>query len=164
MKIALSKVLCLLAVFPLSIVAQREKSALLPADQAKEVTSQCSRQSPKFTDTWEPSKDQIKEMESAFSRIKGCCKERFRLGDLSNVYMQYAGIVVDGKKLIYINAFSEFAATIPVRKNDGTYEMEKSDWWKTSAVIVCDGGSAFWGVLYDPKSKKFFDLAVNGVG
>jgi hypothetical protein len=63
--------------------------------------------------------------------------------------MQYAGIVVNGKHLIYINAF---------------YQSRPDEWekWKKIAVAVCDGGSGFWGALYDPKEKKVFDLRLNG--
>jgi hypothetical protein len=27
---------------------------------------------------------------------------------------------------------------------------------------ICGGGEAFWGVLYDPATKTFRDLAFNG--
>lgn len=63
-------------------------------------------------------------------------------------YMQYVGIVVKGRKLIYISAFAD---------------DKPPDFWRERAVIICDGG-VDWGVLYDPQTGKFSDLTVNGVG
>ena len=36
--------------------------------------------------------------------------------------------------------------------------------YQNKPYIVCDGGSSYWGVLYDPGTKKFLELAFNGVG
>jgi hypothetical protein len=134
-------------------IAQREKSTLLPATEAKTATHQCSRPSPqKFNDTWQPSESIIKDMESRFSqikklRVKKCCIVGAKIKNPDKYYMQYVGIIIDGKNLIYINAFSD---------ND-------FKGWKEKAVITCDGGND-WGVIYDPKLKKFYDLAINGIG
>jgi hypothetical protein len=106
-------------------------------------------------------------MEANFSKIKKlkvkkCCIRGAQIENPENFHMQYVGIVIGGKKLIYINAFPG-SLTIGLRQNeDSTFTSEKSDHWKTSAIIVCDGGNA-WGVLYNLKTKKFFDLAINGI-
>ncbi|HEX7294400.1 MAG TPA: hypothetical protein VF251_01525 [Pyrinomonadaceae bacterium] len=91
-------------------------------------------------------------MEARFSEInkltvEECCVIGYRVEHPEEYYMQYVGIIVDGKKLIYINAFGA---------------TEPSDSWKEKAVVICDGGTA-WGVLYDPQTKKFSKLAVNGI-
>jgi len=135
------------------VSAQRKKSTLLPASEAKKATNQCSRPSPeKFSDTWQPTESDIKEMESRFSEIKKlraeCCIQGQKIEDPEEFYMQYVGIVVGGKKLIYISAFAD---------------DKPPEYWKEQAVNICDGGNE-WGVLYDPEKKRFFDLAVNGVG
>ena len=92
-------------------------------------------------------------MESRFSqikklRVKKCCIQGAQIKNPEEFYMQYVGIIIDGKKLIYINAFSE---------------SNPDEVWKKSAVNICDGGNA-WGVLYNPETKKFYDLAINGIG
>lgn len=87
-----------------------------------------------------------------------------RLGDISKLqsggavrtaisapfrsYRQYVGIVLSGKRLIYVNAFAP--------------ELNPKD-WQTRLVNFCDGGSALWGVLFDPAAGKFSDLRTNGV-
>lgn len=164
----LSYAVCAIFLVAFSVFAQREKSALLPSSEAKYVTEQCSRPSPdKFSDTWQPSKEEIKEMEAAFSQIKklkarNCCMTGEQIENPEDFYMQYVGIVIDGKKLIYINAFPEDSTMKYTQNDDSTFSLTKSEDWKKSAVGVCDGGSSYWGVLYDPKAKRFFDLAVNG--
>jgi hypothetical protein len=150
--------------------AQRDKSSILPTSEAKALVNQCSRESPSdFTDTWEPTKSQIQEMESKLSKIanltaKACCVIGAKIDEPTKWYMQYVGIVRKGKKQIYISGISknqptEFVADV----TNGTLDDRPSDMWKTHAIIICDGGTA-WGVLYEPSTGKFFDLAVNGFG
>ena len=67
------------------------------------------------------------------------------VADPEKYFMQYVGIVLNGKKLIYINAF-------PDPGPDG--------YWKEHTISICDGGNS-WGVLYDPTTGQFFDLAIN---
>jgi hypothetical protein len=133
--------------------AQRKKSVLLPPSEAKKLTQPCSRpHAPDFDDTWVPTADDIKLMESKLSRISRlrakCCMEGAQVRDLGHFYMQYVGIVVSGKKVIYISAFAD---------------DRPPEYWKQNAVTVCDGG-VDWGVLYDPATQQFSDLAVNGIG
>jgi len=61
---------------------------------------------------------------------------------------QYLGIVVEGKRRIYINAFPR--------------GMVSKDWRK-KFVTICDGGVGVWGVLYDPQTGSFSDLETNGL-
>ena len=125
---------------------------LLPRGEAKKVADQCSRPGPpEFNETWQPTGADIRLLESRLSRLKGlraegCCMKGARVEDPEHFHMQYVGIVVKGRRLIYINAFAE---------------DDPPDSWKTQAYIVCDGG-VDWGVLYDPATGKFSDLAVNG--
>jgi hypothetical protein len=146
--------LCLILISSCFAFVQRDKSVLLPESEAKKLTVQCSRPSPSdFSETWKPTADEIKAMESKFSDIKrlkaeGCCLEGGKVENPEHFYMQYIGIVIKGKKSIYINAFAD---------------SEPPKYWKEKAVIVCDGGESFWGVLYDVETGNFSELAFNGV-
>ena len=145
---------CLILLLSICAFAQRERSTLLPESEVKAVTKQCSRPSPtNVTGTWKPSAEEIKEMESRLGDIRKlkvleCCMIGAKVSDPESDYLQYAGIVVKRKKLIYINGIS--------RSDPGAS-------WKEKAVVICDGGNA-WGVLYNPRTRKFFGLAMNGVG
>jgi len=60
---------------------------------------------------------------------------------------QYVSFQVEGKRKIYGNFFpASLARSHP----------------KGQAVVICDGGASFWGIVYDPGSKKFEQLEMNG--
>ena len=69
---------------------------------------------------------------------------------LSRTHRQYVGIISGAKKLIYLNAL--LAETRDPREPD----------WRFTAVMVCDGGDAFWGVEFDPIDNTFHNLGFNG--
>lgn len=166
-------ILPILVIFLVSFanVAQttREKSALLKENESRRLAKQCSRKSPNdFTDIWEPSAEDIKTMEKTLSKISGlrakCCIEGLSIEDPSKWYLQYAGLVWKGRKVIYISAIGREQPTDWVLSSDGkTHKEVPNDKWKTFAIVICDGGNA-WGVIYDPKTGKFSDLSVNGIG
>ena len=76
-----------------------------------------------------------------------CCFLGGRVDDPGIYFRQYFGVIIGGRKLVYVNGVGRRGA-------DGS--------WRTSAFSVCDGGSEFWGVLYDPETRTFSDLAFNG--
>jgi len=135
------------------VLAEERPWVLLDGDQGAMLIHQCSRESPEAVrSAWTPSAAVIEKMESRLTditRLKStlCCGAKFNVDDVGHYYRQYAGLVIEDKKLIYINAFARTAVV-----ND----------WRQEPVLICDGGRSFWGVLYDPATEKFFDLAFNG--
>ena len=127
------------------------KSVILPPSTAAEFHRQCSRSPPpRFEDTWQPSPEVVAEMESHFVRLQRlksnlCCFPGARMGNVNRFARQYVGIVVEGRRLIYINGY----------RSNGPVKAQP-------LVGVCDGGDDYWGVLYDPEKRRFFDLAFNG--
>ena len=123
---------------------------------ASELTSQCSRYAPEnFEGTWEPSDVDIQELEKRFALIEDmqaekCCALGATVSDVHAYYRQYVGIIVNGRKLIYINAI----------RRGAEHDFD----WRAKPLIACDGGFAFWGALYDPEDSRFLDLAFNGIG
>ena len=149
--------------------AQRAKSVLLPSDEAKKLANQCSRPSPSdFTDTWQPTAEQIKKMESKLDDIaelsvKSCCIVGASVERPNDWYMQYAALVWKGKKTIYISGIStQEPESSPCWDKDGIITDLHCASWKQRAAIVCDGGTQ-WGVIYDVETQKFSELAMNGV-
>ncbi|MDH4120242.1 MAG: hypothetical protein OEV94_00850 [Deltaproteobacteria bacterium] len=128
------------------------RSTLLEKEIAVTATRQCSRDSPEHVeDGWTPSPQIIQEMETRIPQLKNleskaCCGKGKIEGKLSDYSLQYAGIVVGGRRLIYINAFPK--------------KLETPEW--TSLMVVCDGGKSFWGAVYDPATGTFSQLAFNG--
>jgi hypothetical protein len=127
-------------------------SVVLPEKATTEVANQCSRPGPpKFEATWTPSRDIVPEMEAGIDAVRslraGCCIRGQRITSLDGYYLQYVGIVVNDRKLIYVNAF---------------WGSPSSDAWLTRPEMYCDGGSGSWGVVYDPERRVFYELHVNG--
>jgi hypothetical protein len=67
-------------------------------------------------------------------------------------YLQYLGIRVGKRNLIYVNASDEWNAihADPILAH-----------WHDTPIIGCDGGDSFWGAVYDPAAEIFSDLEIN---
>jgi len=114
---------------------------------------------------WTPSPEQIARLEStlkayladvASGRRKGVAdywrapsqaKAIVARGD--SYKRQYFGVTEGGRKWILVNSFCE-----------GHWKRE--DYWHDRPVIVHDGGSCYFTVLYDPASSQFDKLSING--
>jgi hypothetical protein len=150
--------ICLIAITLLSfgIASQAQvktKSVVLPESAAQQLTHPCSRPGPpKFEGTWLPGQPDVQGMESRLSYISRLRSrggiEGQRIAKPEKYYRQYVGIIVKGRKLIYVNSICD---------------ENPSEFWRDTPQDVCDGGCN-WGVLYDTVSRKFSDLAMNGVG
>lgn len=137
-------------------LALSNRAVLLPPDQAKATLEQCSRPTPEDVDgSWTVPAATVKRLERDLPQLADFAPKPSAIGakafDPSGFYRQYVGITVHGRKLIYINAFGGSNGHIP-------FDIP----WQKQPVVVCDGGSAHWGAVYDPQSHKFSDLRFNG--
>ncbi|QJD67503.1 hypothetical protein HG421_07040 [Xanthomonas campestris pv. badrii] len=113
---------------------------------AEQVLDTCSRDSParqpgRISGYWAPSQQQIELLESRQDALTPTIAEPREYD------RQYVGVVIQGQQLIYINAF-KLPDDPPVKP-------------AREAIRVCDGGSAFWGALYDPQTGAFSEIAIN---
>ena len=123
----------------------QEYGVIFTGTQAKALLRQCSRATPeKITGQWNPSSEQIAELEGKFLDFKRTLKRP--VAQLISFYRQYAGFISNGRKIVYVNLFP---------KNTDTE-------WKSRAVVVCDGGEQFWGVEFEVETGKFVNAAFNG--
>src|SRR5438105_1271237 len=117
-------------------------SAILPDSQGPALMRQCSRGAPsEVTSFWTPSSAEIAALEQRLPKFLHKTQPEIKLPDY---HRQYVGVVSRGRKLIYLNAFIRGGLTVNPNKD-----------WKTTAIIVCDGGYGFWGVEFDPADKTF---------
>jgi hypothetical protein len=136
---------------------------VLPLDHAADVAKQCSRGSPGPVEgTWLPSANEIRDLEARLPQaLDDALGRRGRLADRSRgIGRQYAGLRIAGRNVIYVNGFplAEF-------ETDARYRPGLSrDDWKKHAIMVCDGGPAFFGAEYDPETKTFSQFQFNGPG
>ncbi len=127
----------------------------------KELLNQCSRDVPQqVTGYWTPLQSDIDSLENNFRKVyqltgMKCCVMSSYGKSLDYYGFQYVGIKINAEKLIYINAFP-----LPLADD---YKRSKKD-LKTTPITVCDGGTSFWGAVYDVHLKTFNLLAFNGFG
>ncbi|HDS1124704.1 TPA: hypothetical protein QDZ60_002000 [Stenotrophomonas maltophilia] len=114
---------------------------------AAQVLDTCSRPSPgreagRVSGYWAPSRQQIDQLEAKLSSLEA------QVPKVLDFDRQYVGIESAGKRLIYINAFHlpDDSGINPARE----------------AIRVCDGGTQFWGAVFDPASNTFSELQFNG--
>ncbi len=132
---------------------------VFPADRAALLARQCSRTMPApVTGTWAPTAAQIAALESGLAQMLAdhlAVRSDVRLS-AADYYRQYGGLVVGGRRIIYVNGFFRSLIDDEVRAH-----RMPSDWHKVPALI-CDGGTLGFGVEYDPATGAFANFAFNG--
>lgn len=124
---------------------------ILPQSEAQNVTRLCSRTGfAKIDSGWLPTDADIKIVESHLALLSQPTSDGQSVKTPTDYFRQYVGVVVLGRKLIYLNAL-------------GFSDAEAGrDSWKTRFVNICDGGDYFWGAIYDPATGTFSELHKNG--
>ncbi len=124
---------------------------IIPKENCNEIFKQCSRKVPKKIDKFFIlSNSEIQTLKKNFKKILIIKDKRGKsIKNLSNYAFQYVGLIIEGKKYIYINAF---ISSLTLTEKD----------WKKKPIIVCDGGISFWGVLFDIETTNFIQLEING--
>ncbi|HWJ30254.1 MAG TPA: hypothetical protein VNS32_27205 [Flavisolibacter sp.] len=126
-----------------------------PLNQAN-MLKQCSRSTPSSLEGyWLVDSNAVQSLHNNFKKIQklkpDCCIGiGWRIADLNYYAFQYLGIILDGNKYIYVNAFP----------NQNFREGKEIP--LDRLIDVCDGGTGFWGVLFDVGAGTFSHLSVNG--
>lgn len=123
--------------------AAEAHSVILSTEEAQAVVKhQCSRSVPQgVTDFWVPTTQEIHKLEQNFKK----CVRAQDVIDLMQLKRQYAGFLRQKSKFIYVNA----------GPNDSAPVTEV-------AMIVCDGGSNFFGFEYNVATQAFSEFRFNG--
>jgi hypothetical protein len=104
---------------------------------------------PKGASFWTPAESDILSAEKALTPF---LKQSHNLNApeilkrLETYKRQYRGVVLRGRKQIFIRFFCEIS----------------SDSWMTEETIIVDGGSCFFNLQYSPETKTFSHFWVNG--
>lgn len=142
----------ILVMASISVAQTKTRWTLLPEAEADRAKQLCSRPGPpKFQATWKPTESHIQTMESRLSRISRLRTKSGIVGvqikHPDSYYRQYLGVVINGRKFIFINAFCD---------------DKPPETWRESLIDVCDGGCS-WGVVYNVATGQFSHLEMNGV-
>ena len=102
--------------------------------------------------SWVPDETEIQSLEANISqiselKIRGYESTRLRIEYPEKYHRQYVGVKHNGKRRIYINAFCDD----PPPSN-----------WRSRMYVVIDGATGYWHAFYDPETKSFSDLTING--
>lgn len=132
---------------------------ILPPSQGKDLFDQCSRPVPaKIAEYWQPSEKEVDELEVSLVKY---LEQREKAGksippkDVT-YHRQYLGFVSSagstqpGERFIYGNFYPDSARHWAAGSES------------TRAFGVCDGGPAFWGIVYRVSTKTFEDPHFNG--
>jgi len=124
---------------------------------------QCSRETPDHIDgTWLPNQKQISDLEAKLPHALAEALERQGVSydPKFEIKRQYAGLLVSGRKIIYVNAFPG-----KVIDFDGTNLAPwKESSWHVKPVNICDGGARYFSTEYFPDIKAFEHFEFNGPG
>lgn len=155
-----------------SMHALHENASVLPVSAGPRLLDQCSRATPKaIRGFWTPSDSLISELEDGIweflaSAINRGAIRRNRI-TLREDYRQYIGVVHwNGKRTIYVNGFNrDYLISLnrtrsEVARNHPTVSADTVK-WRLVPIAVCDGGPSFWGLEYDPSSKRFSKFRIN---
>ena len=153
-RILIASLLSATGLLPCATTGVPVATVVLPAEAGRQVGDQCSRTPPPpFSALWEPTEQDVSRLESRLGalaklRSEGCCLRGHKLSSLSGYYLQYVGLVVGGRRVVYVNGFR--ASETPAN-------------WRGQPEVACDGGTDYWGAIFDPATSRFSLLSINGV-
>jgi hypothetical protein len=125
-----------------------EKVAILSYTEAARAFFPCSRTGP--IGVASSSLPTTSEVLSAEERLRTFVTNK--LGrSVDDFYRQYAALNIDGKRVLYVNAFYTHGFAIE----------QFSPNWRIKYVDICDGSDAFWGVEYHLDKQTFLNLETN---
>jgi hypothetical protein len=140
------------------------KGAILPVSKTERLARQCSRKSPgPVTGTWSPTRTMIADLEFTLGeeleqKLKAIPEAGAKPQDY---YRQYAGLLIDGRQVIYINGVHNSVIDRDLAREQGAGRPQRG-LWSNEPVMICDGGTLTFGVEYDPATKAFDRFAFNG--
>lgn len=136
-----------------------EWGAILPAIEGFKVARPCSRRRPdKIMDVWTPDRDVIARFDRELAPLVQGALERSPLPrkltwSSGSYYRQYAGLVIDNRRVVYANAFVPLPS--PGRPSGAP------DSWELQLLNACDGAERFFGAEFDVESGRVRYLAFN---
>jgi len=112
---------------------------------------------------WAPTPTQVRQLEADLALLLASIADTLSVErgharpPLRDYYRQYAGLeLMTGERVIYVNAFH------PYFLKEMADEGREADWWRREPVLVCDGWRGFWGVEYDPGTRRFRGFSFDG--
>ena len=118
---------------------------------------------------WEPNKATLSTIHSAIKPfvIEQASANNEKLPDWSGYAFEYQGQVKAGHKFVFISAVwraDEHKRTVQELTIPEPLSPADERFYIKQFHFISDGGTHAFRVSYDPKTRRFFDLAFNGSG
>lgn len=142
---------CAVFLLAATLAGQQEKLYVVLPSSAGNIDSRWLFGNSVRLGSWMPSEADIDGLEANLSQISALNETRWKsaphIEHPETYHRQYIGVTDSHQmRFVYVNAFCE---------------SPPSD-WKTKLYVVIDGGPCFWQAFYDPSTKKFSNLMING--
>jgi hypothetical protein len=141
----------------------RRNVAILDAFWGPRLTRPCTRPGRDAQSYWSPDFAAVKAAEDRLpayvAATRGCAK---RFKPLAEYRRQYVGVVVDGRRRLYLNAYEASSQDEMQKLFPGLRENPPD--WRMMPYDMCHGGPAFWGAEYDLDKATFSNLECSGGG
>lgn len=128
----------------------RPDFALLPATEIAVYANRFADPKPSM-ENWEPTVADINDLEASLPQIAALSTKEpdasRHIDNLDQYVRQYLAVVVSGKKTIFVNAMCR---------------IDPGENWRKQLIFVMDGGKCFWNAIYDPSTRTFSNLIING--
>lgn len=149
-----------------------DRTAIFPKENATALLGLCFHEPGGISGYWTP---QPADMAGVEDHLQAYLRSRPRRQSPPTVepnwgeyYRQVTGIEIGGQRYLFI-AYAPFPYMHDPRYvADQKKELETQgrrydpDWWRKYPLAVSDGGSAFFRVVYDPRTKQFVWYEQNG--
>ena len=140
------KIVAFIVVLLLPVSSIAHNFVILPETEFIKVQDLCSRSNVEASSGWKLTPESIKAVEEDIKKLD----ELSAYGKkhvFSSYFKQYLGIILNGKKYIYVNALNH----------------KRMSWLAPEFVDLCGGGFKSFRAVYDPRSREFTDLAGGGL-
>jgi hypothetical protein len=142
--------------------------AVLAIQNGESTLNQCTRSVPqRVRGFWLPDSATIDSLEARLAPVlstalRGAAPRGIEPSTAADFYRQYIGLVHSGgKRTVYVNGFHRQYVAARFHRAERTVSGDTLG-WRTEPISVCDGGSRFFGVEYDPRSKQLGRIRFNG--
>jgi hypothetical protein len=120
------------------------RSVAFSAAAASELARQCSRPSPCYEEAFDLGPSDLRAVECRLPNLERAVRAFSRDFSVGEFDRQYVGMIANGRRFVYINGLS------------------RSDFFDDSRpIVVCDGGTMFWGAQFDIESATFSEFYFN---
>ena len=122
------------------------------------------------TTLWTPSPADINRLEKLLPEYMGQLDTPDDYQPLEEYYRQYAGVIRNGKRMIFVNLFHSSSAGDWVDWLEKDPDLLKrlaergitEDQWLYMGLTVCDGGAYFFTIRFDVETGTFEYPSFNG--